>query len=173
MSSGAAAPAGLRRQPGPPESVADGLAAVRPDELAAVELFGNLPRSALDDLAARSQPRRYPAGAVVFEEGDVGDCLHVVRRGALDVVRPSRDPHLVLKTLRRGEAFGELAVLNSARRLATVVAVEASETACVGKRDMEAVLDRHPEAVRAMLGSVACSLTLAKEQVARHNGLLE
>jgi HD-GYP domain-containing protein (c-di-GMP phosphodiesterase class II) len=147
--------------------------AVAPEELAAVEMLAALPAEPLAELAATARPRLFSPAEVIIREGDVGDSLHIVRSGQVKVVRPSRDASLVLQTLGPGQVFGELAVLNSANRLATVVAVEETETIEVGKKDLDAVLDRNPHAMRGMLGTLAVSLTLAKEQLARHNQVLE
>jgi response regulator RpfG family c-di-GMP phosphodiesterase len=142
---------------------------VRPDELASVEMLAHLPRAALAELAEGAWRRAFHAGEVVFNEGDSGHSLHVVRSGALAVIRPSHDSSLVLERLEAGQAFGELAVLNSEPRLASVIAVEPSETVEVAKASLERVLDRNPQAMREMLGALARSLTLAKEEIARHN----
>src|SRR4051794_8749656 len=146
---------------------------VRPEELRRVELLEALPDAALADLASRARRRRFRAGEVVFNEGDAGTSLHVVRRGHLKVVRPTHDDRLVLDKVEPGAAFGELAVLNAAPRTASVIAIEDCETIEITKADFERVLDEHPEAGRRMLAKLARSLTLAKEEVARHNRHLE
>ena len=148
-------------------------ARVDPPELAAVELFESLPQPALADLARHAHTCTYPAGSTIFEEGDIGDCLHVLRSGAVKVVRPSHDDGVVLDVLGPGKVFGELAVLNSSPRTATLVALADSTTVVVNKGAIEQVLTRHPAAVREMLGTVARSLTFAKEELARHNRALE
>jgi CRP-like cAMP-binding protein len=146
---------------------------VDPPELAAVELFASLPQPALADLARHAQICSYPAGTTIFEEGDLGDCLHVLRSGAVKVVRPSHDADVVLDVLGAGKVFGELAVLDSSPRTATLVALADSTTVVVDKVAIDHVLDRHPAAVREMLGTVARSLTFAKEQLAYHTRELE
>ncbi len=146
---------------------------VRPAELAGVDLLACLPGHARDALARRARHRRYRAGDVIFHEGDEGASLHIVRRGAVSVIRPSRDTELVLQRLTAGDVFGEVAVLNSDRRLASVVASEDCQTVEVFKVDLDAILDEHPDVVRRMLGLLASSLTLAKEEVACHNQVLE
>jgi putative two-component system response regulator len=88
-------------------------------------------------------------------------------------VRPSRDPGLVLQRLGQGDVFGEVGVLNDAPRLASIVAVDESETVQVRKEDLDRVLIADPQAMRHMLGTLALSLTLAKEELARHNSRLE
>jgi len=147
--------------------------APHPEDLAAVEMFRSLPGPAIAELADRAGLRHFSAGQIVFEEGDVGDTLFVVRAGLLKVVRPSLGQGLVLDRLGAGRAFGEVAVLNSTRRLASVIAVESSEVVEISKADLDAVLEAHPLAVRRMLGALARSLTLAKEELARHNSRLE
>ena len=147
--------------------------AVEPWELTSVEMLGCLPGPALEDLAGHAHRRVFAPGETVFHEGDAGHSMHVCRSGLLNVVRPSHDANLVLNRIAPGDAFGELAVLNSAPRLASIIAVEDSETIELGKADLERVLDAHPNAARRMLGRVARSLTLAKEEVARQNSRLE
>jgi response regulator RpfG family c-di-GMP phosphodiesterase len=147
---------------------------VHPPELAAVELFASLPQPALADLSRHARICSYAAGSIIFTEGDHGDCLHVLRSGAVKVVRPSHDDDdVVLDVLGPGKVFGELAVLNSSPRTATLVALADSTTVTVGKDGFDQLLDRHPAAVREMLGTVARSLTFAKEELARHNRALE
>ena len=146
---------------------------VRPEELRRAELLQALPDAALGDLAGQARRRRFRAGQVVFNEGDNGTSLHVVRRGHLKVVRPTHDDTLVLDRVEPGQAFGELAVLNSAPRTASVIAIEDCETLEIRKVDFDRVLEEHPEAGRHMLAKLARSLTLSKEEVARQNRHLE
>jgi len=161
MRPGSAAP--VERSPEPPH----------PDDLAAVEMFRSLPDDAIAALSERAVLRRLDAGEVVFEEGDLGESLFVVREGMLKVVRPALGQSLVLDRLGPGRAFGEVAVLNETPRLASVISVEPSQVVEIAKADLDEVLEANPLAVRLMLGSLARSLTLAKEELARHNNRLE
>jgi HD-GYP domain-containing protein (c-di-GMP phosphodiesterase class II) len=142
-------------------------------DLRASEVLGCLPEAALDTLAERALPRRYAAGETVFEEGAPGDCMHLVRSGALEVWRTEGVERYVLARLGPGHAFGELAVLDRTPRTATVVAVEESETVRIGAEDLDGVLAAHPEAVRRMLGVLARLLIEEKELVIRDNWMLE
>lgn len=146
---------------------------VAASELAAVDMLACLSDPALEDLAAHAVPRRFAAGELVFAEGDRGESLHVVRRGRFRVLRPSSSPGVVLGELGPGTVFGELAVLNGNPRLASVIAALDGETVELHGADLERVLDAHPREARRMLGVLARSLTLAKEDVARHNQQLE
>ena len=145
---------------------------IQPEELARVEMLESFPGDALSELADRAEHRAFRAGEVVFNEGDEGRSLLVVRRGLLKVVRPTYGD-LVLQRLEAGTAFGELAVLNHAPRSASVIAIEDSEVIEVHSEDFDNILDRYPASARRMLGLLARSLTLAKEDVARQKGRLE
>ena len=142
-------------------------------ELGQAPLFAELPADALTELAQGSRRRRWAPGEVVLHEGGPGDALHIVRRGALAVVRPSRDPGLVLNRLGAGDVFGEIAVLTESPRLASVICGDAAETLEIAKDDFDRVLAANPRATRRMLGALARSLTLAREDVTRQNSRLE
>jgi MFS family permease len=87
--------------------------------LRAVAMLRVLPLPAIEQLARRLEPVSVPAGAVVFAQGDVGDRYYVVESGEAVVLGDGR----VLATLGPGEGFGEIALLRSTRRTATVRAV--------------------------------------------------
>jgi response regulator RpfG family c-di-GMP phosphodiesterase len=142
-------------------------------DLRCSEVLGCLPDAALETLAERARPRRYAAGETVFEEGAPGDCMHLVRVGALEVRRTEGVERYVLARLVPGHAFGELAVLDRTPRTATVVAVEESETVEIGAEDLDGVLAEHPDAVRRMLGVLGRLLIEEKEHVIRDNWMLE
>jgi CRP-like cAMP-binding protein len=85
-------------------------------------IFEDLPEDALSDLAGRVQLRNVPAGKAVFRQGDRPKAFYVVRTGTLRVVeeRDEAGNERVLRTLGRGESFGELGLVDGTPRTATV-----------------------------------------------------
>lgn len=84
-------------------------------------LFEMLSQPELELLAELSRPRRYAAGDVVFEEGDLGDSLFVLMNGEVEVVhKDSRGEQKVLATLQPPEFFGEMSLIDKEFRSATV-----------------------------------------------------
>lgn len=142
-------------------------------ELGQAEMLRDLPAEALRALAETATRARFLPGETIISEGGPPDSLHVIRRGSAVVVRPSRDPGLVLGRLGPGDAFGEIALLTEAPRSASVVAIEATETLEVMRAEFVAILEANPNVTRRMLGTLARSLTLAKEEVTRQNSRLE
>lgn len=88
--------------------------------LRSVTMLTPLPLPALERLARGLESVDVPAGATVFEQGDVGDCYFVIESGRAVVVG---DGHEVA-TLGPGDSFGEIALLRRTRRTAAVRAVD-------------------------------------------------
>ena len=70
--------------------------------------------------------RDFPAGAVVFEEGDPGSRMYVIQSGAVRVLKRVGAREIELARLGAGEAFGEMALLEGRPRSATAVVVVAA-----------------------------------------------
>jgi MFS family permease len=86
--------------------------------LRSLPLFAELPAPALEGLAGALTPVTVPAGTVLIRQGDPGDAYYAIAAGELDA---SQDGHF-LRQCGRGEGVGEIALLRSIPRTATVVA---------------------------------------------------
>jgi CRP-like cAMP-binding protein len=108
----------------------------------ALPMFEDLPEDVLSDLAGRVQLRGFAAGRPVFRQGEDPEAFYVVRGGVLHVIEedPATGKERVLRTLGRGESFGELGLINRAPRAATVRAVEDSELFEVDKGTFDRLL---------------------------------
>jgi len=95
----------------------------------ALPAFRDIPGEVLNDLAGRVHLRQYSAGRAVFRQGDEADAFYVVRKGEIAIVEEdaAAGTTRVLKTLHRGESFGELALLMETDRSATARAIADSE----------------------------------------------
>jgi CRP-like cAMP-binding protein len=92
-------------------------------------LFENATADMLESLANRLRRRRFRRNEVIFHQGDPGDSLHVVASGAVKILLPSTEgEEAIIATLRPGDFFGELALLDGATRSATAAALEPTET---------------------------------------------
>lgn len=113
------------------------------------KLFKDLPDSALEQLAAISEPRNVLAGAILLKEGEEGDTMFVIRNGRVRVEKktPSDDTFTVtFLYAEAGDFFGELAMLDREVRSATVVCEVDCELLVVSRDRFVEFGDRNPEA---------------------------
>jgi len=91
------------------------------------------------ELLSVCRRRRFGRGDVVFWQGDPGLTIHLVERGSFAArVTTPMGQSIVVNVFRRHDVFGELAlVAPDQRRTATVVALEASESLELDRRDFE------------------------------------
>ncbi len=78
--------------------------------------------------------RVYAGGEVIVRQGDVGECMFVVQRGRVEVVRESGGREVRLTVLGEGDTFGEMALFEREVRSATVRAMGSVQVLTVDKR---------------------------------------
>src|SRR5918999_1149809 len=106
-------------------------------------LFANVEPDALRVVARSLRRRRFRRGEVIFHQGDPGDSLHVVATGAVKIVLPSAEgEEAIIATLRPGDFFGELSLLDGAPRWATAATLEVTETLVLPRDAFQELLDR-------------------------------
>jgi hypothetical protein len=113
------------------------------DLLRRVPMLRSLPLPAVEQLARALEPLTVPAEQTVFRQGEVGDCYFLIESGEAEVVGDGQR----VATLGPGEGFGEIALLRSGPRTATVRArSELRLRALAGDRFVCAVLGYPPSA---------------------------
>jgi putative peptide zinc metalloprotease protein len=108
-----------------------------------LQLFDDVPEEVLSELAGRVKLRSVATGQRVVRQGERADAFYVVRKGVLEVVE--EDPATgedvrILRSLGRGEAFGELGLAQGAKRAASVRAVKESDLFVIDKGAFDELL---------------------------------
>eukprot|EP00928_Gymnodinium_smaydae_P064725 TRINITY_DN47996_c0_g1_i1.p1 TRINITY_DN47996_c0_g1~~TRINITY_DN47996_c0_g1_i1.p1 ORF type:complete len:345 (+),score=105.79 TRINITY_DN47996_c0_g1_i1:101-1135(+) len=94
-------------------------------------LCGHIGGEQLEDVVMAFYTQEFEAGSMIIRQGDTGDCLYIIASGEVDIFvqRPGPDGVVDLAYLGEkvvqfgpGALFGELALMYSAPRAATVVA---------------------------------------------------
>jgi len=129
-------------------------------------LFEHAGPEALAEVTGRLRRRRFRRNEVIFHQGDAGASLHVVSAGAIKILLPSAEgDEAIIATLRPGDFFGELALLDGAPRSATAVALESSETMELPRDTFRDLLDHDPSLRDALLAGLAHELRRVTGQV--------
>jgi cAMP-dependent protein kinase regulator len=108
----------------------------------ALPIFEDVPVDVLNELAGRVQLRTLGLGQPVFRQGDRATSFYVVRSGSVEVLDedPETGNERQLRTMGRGESFGELGLVGNAPRAATVRALEESEVFEIDKGTFDRLL---------------------------------
>jgi CRP-like cAMP-binding protein len=110
--------------------------------LAAIPLFSALSAEELSALASVAGEREVESGAKLMAEGDFGHCVYAIEDGTADVSCNGEK----IGTVGRGDVVGEVAVLASGRRSATVVATTPMRLLTFFKPDVWRLERKAPEA---------------------------
>ncbi len=96
------------------------------EALSKVPLFSKLEQSKLKLLAFTSELQTYEDGDLVVDEGEAADCTFVIMEGEADIYAKTKAKteagggEVVVGTLRANQLVGELGVLTSSPRAATI-----------------------------------------------------
>ena len=101
--------------------------------LAQLPLFAGVPKRHLRRIVRVATTRRFGPMTRIVQSGDDGNIFYVILDGQVSVLRNGRR----VARLGVGEAFGELALLSSAPRAATVVADTDVLALCLSRQAFE------------------------------------
>jgi len=138
-----------------------------PDYLANIRMFENLNEDDRIALANVVDELKVPEGHMLFQTGDPGDSLFIVRVGQIELfIKDTVGQKIVLHAAQPGDMFGELAMLDSGPRTATALALIDSEVLVLDRDDLILLFQRKPEAALNMLASLS-GLTRKADELLR------
>lgn len=110
-----------------------------------VPLFQDLDEEQLARIAGLVREETHPGHALLFCEGDAVDAFYLVRSGAVTVFRSVKGrPMQILGRLEPGGFFGEMGLLNRARRQASARTQGPTTLLRIAKDDLIALLGDNP-----------------------------
>lgn len=122
------------------------------DALRASPFFQQTGDADLDEIIGFATERRVPRGTVIFSKGDEGSSLMAVLAGRVRISAVSAEgKEVTLNTIRPGEIFGEIALLDGKPRSADATAQEDTVLMVVDRKHFMPFLLRNPALVERML----------------------
>jgi CRP-like cAMP-binding protein len=94
----------------------------RANQLADLSVFADCFGADLYALATELEPLTSKAGDVLMRQGDLADFFVVLATGAVEIIHEGDDSTVVTFRVAAGQIVGEIALLRSSRRIATVTA---------------------------------------------------
>lgn len=95
--------------------------------------------------------RLFHRGDVVFREGDDGDAGYLIQSGAVGIFKELDGESVQLATLHKGQVFGEMAVIDKTKRMATAVVIEDAVVVRISQKSFDEKLARIDTFVKAII----------------------
>ena len=93
----------------------------------------------------------FPAGSIVFNKGDPGNCMYVVQSGMIEMVIGDT----VIEVCGPNEAIGFMSMVDSATRSSTARVKEACELSLIDQRKFRFMIDEVPNFALYIMGAMA------------------
>jgi uncharacterized membrane protein len=144
-----------------------------PAMLGEIPLFSLMDQEERALLSEKMQLVQFTKGETMFERGDAGDSLMIIRAGRVQVfVENTEGVKIILGDLEPGEMVGEVSLFDPGPRSATAVAIEDTEVLQLDHDDLWESLQRKPHMAMDVLSILGKRLRatdeLLRTQVARN-----
>jgi CRP-like cAMP-binding protein len=126
-----------------------------PDALAHVELFSSLSKTELAQLAAWTDELNFPEGKELAREGTFAHEFFIIRDGAAAVLRDGER----IAELGPGDFFGEIGLLETDRRTASVVTTTPVRAIVMFQREFRQMESAMPTVAEQIRGAIRDRLT--------------
>lgn len=124
--------------------------------LKGIELFDLLDSDDRIALAEVIDYQEIAAGETLFQAGQPGESLFVVRSGEIELyIKDTAGQKIVLTIARAGEMFGELSLLDSGPRTATAIALLDTGLLILDRDDLLLLFQKRPDAALHMLAAMS------------------
>ncbi|MFY9221477.1 MAG: glucose-6-phosphate dehydrogenase, partial [Blastocatellia bacterium] len=121
---------------------------VTDDLLKRVALFQNGDMLFLSQVIQALRPNMAEAGEMIIKKGEIGREMYLLARGEVEVLD---DSGTVVKVLKDGDFFGEIALLMSTPRMANVRARTSCDLFVLDKADFNRILHDHPQFAESVM----------------------
>ena len=94
---------------------------------------------------------KVPAGNIIFNKGDAGDCMYIVQSGTIDMLIGDT----VIETVGENEAIGFMSMIDDQPRSSTARARDAVELSVIDSRTFRFMVDEVPNFATYIMGVLA------------------
>jgi CRP/FNR family transcriptional regulator, cyclic AMP receptor protein len=132
--------------------------------LKGIAIFELLHDEDRDELAKVVDSQQLTAGEILFQAGEPGESLFIVRSGSIELyIKDTAGQKIILTVAEEGQVFGELSLLDSGPRTATAVALTDAELLVLDREDLLLIFQKRPDAALHMLAGMSVMTRKADE----------
>ncbi|WP_406678160.1 Crp/Fnr family transcriptional regulator [Moorella sp. ACPs] len=131
-----------------------------------IPVFADLSPEELQHIASLALVRRYRKNMYIFMQGEPGDAIYFVKKGAIKLFQVLEDGReKILHFVREGEIFAEVLLFEGGPYPATAETMEDTEVGIIRNADMERLLSRHGEMAVKIIKVMSRRLRQAQEHI--------
>lgn len=102
----------------------------------------------------------FPAGTFILHEGNNENCLCILIEGTVDIYKTAEpDKHLKIASIRPGETFGEMGVIDGHPFSASVIASQDSIVLMITRKDFDMLISQHGQIGIKLLKIIATTIS--------------
>ena len=132
--------------------------------LKGIEIFELLDEDDRIELAKVIDTQQISAGETLFQAGEPGESLFIVRSGEIELyIKDTVGQKIVLTIAEEGKMFGELSLLDSGPRTATAVALTDTDLLVLDREDLLLLFQKKPDAALHLLAAMSVMTRKADE----------
>ncbi len=123
--------------------------------ISTVPLFSELKEGEIEAITQLVSSKHYNKNTIVVQEGETGDSMAIILSGSVKVSQYSPDGReVVLCLLEKGAFIGEMALLDTEPRSATVTTMEACELGHIRRSDFSRLMLEMPRLTKTLLSEI-------------------
>lgn len=131
-----------------------------------IQLFSGLNASQKAWLAARLYRRTFPEGMELMIAGTPGEVVYFILSGTVKIYVPQANgTDVIVNLMGPGDTVGELSVLDSAGRSASVITLEETQAVWMSRSHFQEALQTIPELAQNLLRILSTRLRRTTEQI--------
>ncbi|MFN7972677.1 MAG: cyclic nucleotide-binding domain-containing protein [Acidobacteriota bacterium] len=128
-------------------------------DLTKSSIFRGLTQAQVDAILALGSARKYRKGDRIFSEDSLGEELHILTKGRVDVLMKLMSDEQRLATHAPGDSFGEFAAMDCSRRSASCLAATDVEVIAIPGKAFYEHLESAPETGYVVMRNLCLVLT--------------
>ncbi len=131
--------------------------------LKSLDMFRETPEPILAELAPLMVEEEIEQGSIIFEEGEIGDCMYIILSGQVNIQKENT----LLAVLQEKEILGELSLLDAETRSATAIAKTDCLLYKIGQEPFYELIDSRPEVARGCIKILCTRLRILNDKVSK------
>jgi CRP-like cAMP-binding protein len=129
--------------------------------LKSLSIFSDTPETILAEMAHLMVDMHVQAGEKIVQEGEIGNCMYIISEGAVNVSKGNQ----VLMQMGSRDFFGELSLLDTETRSATVTATADSSLFRMDQEPFYDLIESRPEVVKGVIKILCKRIRAANQKI--------